>query len=253
MHKETINFQKEVNQRIVQNSENRNLKSAASSFMEQSIDAKYSYNFKFLGRPIIQYPQDIQALQEIVWEIKPDKIIETGIAHGGSIIYSASLLQTLDFCEGLTLSNTKRQVIAVDLDIRAHNKAEIQAHPFYPYITMFEGSSVDDRIISEIASLIEPEDKVLVLLDSNHTHDHVLLELEKYSKFVTPGSYIVAYDTVIEFLPNDTYIDREWGPGNNAYTAVELFIKQNPHFVRDKEIEDKLLFTVAPGGFLKRE
>ncbi|MDP3814382.1 cephalosporin hydroxylase family protein [Pseudomonas sp.] len=229
------------------------------ALQEKSIDwlvhscrHKYSYNFTWLGRPIIQYPQDIVALQELVWTVKPDLIIETGIAHGGSLILNASLLALLDLCEGRV--EAPRQVLGVDIEIRAHNRAAIEQHPLGSRITMLEGSSIDDALLEQVRRAAAKAQRVMVILDSNHTHDHVLQELQHYSPLVTPGSYCVVFDTVVEHMPAEFFPDRPWGPGNNPKTAVHAFL-QSPAgepFEIDTAIQNKLLITVAPDGFLKR-
>lgn len=229
------------------------------ALQEKSIDwlvhscrHKYSYNFTWLGRPIIQYPQDIVALQELVWTVKPDLIIETGIAHGGSLILNASLLALLDLCEGRV--EAPRQVVGVDIEIRAHNRAAIEQHPLGSRIRLIEGSSVAEEIVAQVRDEAAKAQRVMVILDSNHTHDHVLQELERYSPLVTPGSYCVVFDTVVEHMPAEFFPDRPWGPGNNPKTAVHAFL-QSPAgepFEIDTAMQNKLLITVAPDGFLKR-
>lgn len=214
----------------------------ADTFMEQSIKQKYSYNFEWLGRPIIQYPQDLIAMQELIWKLQPDLIIETGIAHGGSLVFYASMLELIG----------KGQVVGVDIDIRTHNRTAILSHPMYKRITMIEGSSIADDVVAKVKHLAEGKQTVLVTLDSNHTHDHVFKELTLYSPFVTPGSYLVVFDTIIEELPDDIYPDRPWGQGNNPKTAVWEFLKNNKHFEIDKSIQDKLVITASPDGYLKR-
>ncbi len=234
------------------------LKALTQSWFNAANAAKYSYHFSWLGRPIIQYPQDIVALQELVWQVKPDVIVETGIAHGGSLILSASLLAMLDLCEatekGETLdpANPKRRVIGVDIDIREHNRKAIEAHPMAGRISMLQGSSVDPDIVAQVFAAVGDANTVLVSLDSNHTHEHVLAELHAYAPMVTKGSYCIVFDTVIEDLPNEIFTDRPWSRGNNAKTAVHEFLQTNAAFEIDKAIENKLLITVAPDGFLKR-
>lgn len=203
---------------------------------------KYAYNFTWLGRPIIQLPQDMVAVQELVWQVKPDLIIETGVAHGGSLIYSASLLELL---------GGSGRVIGIDVDIRAHNRAEIENHPLARRIQLIQGSSVDRDTIRQVRETARGAERVLVLLDSNHTHEHVLQELRGYSPLVTKGSYLVVFDTLIEDMPGDLIKDRPWGKGNNPKTAVWEFLKKNRRFVVDKDIEAKLLLTVAPDGYLR--
>jgi len=219
---------------------------------------KYSYHFEFLGRPIIQYPQDMVAMQELIWEIKPDLIIETGIAHGGSLILSASMLSLLDYCDAIeqgTMLDPKaprRRVLGLDIDIRAHNRAAIEAHPMANRIDMVEGSSIDPAIIAQVQGIARGYERVLVCLDSNHTHEHVLAELEAYAPLVSAGSYCVVFDTLIEDMPAEMFPDRPWRPGNNPKTAVSEYLKKHPEFQIDKDIQNKLLITVAPDGFLKR-
>lgn len=214
----------------------------ARSFFNNSCKYQYSYNFTWLGRPIIQFPQDIIAIQEIIWEVKPDLIIETGIAHGGSLILSASILEII---------GGDGQVLGIDIDIREHNRIEIEKHPMFKRITMLEGSSIEDKIIKQVNKIATTPKKIMVILDSNHTHDHVFLELNLYSPLVTKGSYLIIMDTVIDDMPLDFFPDRPWGVGNNPKTAVHEFLKENERFVIDKDIENKLLITVAPDGYLK--
>lgn len=203
---------------------------------------KYSYNFTWLGRPIIQYPQDIAAMQEIIWSVKPDLIIETGIAHGGSLIFYASMLE---------LIGGEGEVLGIDIDIRQHNRTEIEKHKMYKRITMIEGSSVDEEVVSKVYGFARNKEKVLVVLDSMHTYSHVLQELRAYSPLVTAGSYLVVFDTIVEDIPEELFTDRPWGKGNNPKTAVYQFIKENDRFEVDYEIEKKLLITAAPNGYLK--
>jgi len=231
---------------------------AGMKFMLASIAPKYSYNFKWLGRPIIQYPQDMIAMQELIWQIKPNLILETGIAHGGSLIMSASLLTLLDYCDAVDAGQTldpaqpRRKVLGLDIDIRAHNRAAIEAHPLAGRIEMIEGSSIAPAVIKQVKQRAKDYDRILVCLDSNHTHDHVLAELEAYAPLVTQGSYCVVFDTIIEDLPAGSFPDRPWDKGNNPKTAVWEYLKTHPEFEIDHEIDDKLLISVAPCGFLKR-
>lgn len=242
------NFCDEVIDRINNNAVEKKLKEASSNFVLESIKPKYSYNFSWLGRPIIQYPQDIVALQEIIWEVKPDIIIETGIAHGGSLILSASMITLLEACGEIE----EGYVLGVDVDIRRHNKEAILAHQMSKKITMYEGSSIEKDIIEKVCKFAEKGDKILVCLDSNHTHEHVLSELNAYAPLVSTGSYCVVFDTVIEDLPDDMFPDRPWGKGNNPKTAVREFLESHPEFEPDSMIENKLMITAAPGGYLKK-
>jgi cephalosporin hydroxylase len=233
-------------------------KELSSKWLDYAFDRKYMYNFSWLGRPIIQLPSDIVAFQEIVWNIKPDLIIETGIAHGGSLILSASMLALLDLCDAaeagtqLDPRSPARRVLGVDIDIRAHNRAAIEAHPLAFRIDMIEGSSIDAQVIEKVQRRAAEAKRVLVCLDSNHTHAHVLAELEAYAPLVTPGSYCVVFDTVIEQLPADMFPERPWKPGDNAMTAVEAYLANHPEFVSDTDIDAKLQISVAPRGYLRR-
>ncbi|APG46140.1 cephalosporin hydroxylase family protein [Phaeobacter porticola] len=234
------------------------LQSSAMAFLRASARAEYSYNYHWLGRPIIQYPQDIVAMQELIWQIKPDLIIETGIAHGGSLIFSASMLAQLDMHEAIEAgtmfdpAQSKRRVLGVDIDIRPHNRDAIDAHPMRSRIEMIEGSSIDAGIVQQVKEIAAGYDKVLICLDSNHTHDHVLQELRAYADLTSVDSYCVVFDTLIEDMEDDTYPDRPWGKGDNPRTAVEAYLKENDCFETDEDIHDRLLITVARGGFLRR-
>ena len=243
-----IEFKKDCINRIKSYANNKPLTKAANDFMCESTITKYSYNYSWMGRPIIQYPQDIVAMQEIIWEIKPDLIIETGIAHGGSLIFYASILTLLEL-SGL-VKNPK--VLGIDIDIRKHNKEEIEKHPMFKKIEMIEGSSIDKDIAKKVDEISRGFKNIIVILDSNHTHDHVLKELELYAPLVTKGSYCVVFDTIIEDMPANNYPDRPWDKGNNPKKAVWEYLKSQPEFEIDKSIENKLLITVAPDGYLKR-
>jgi cephalosporin hydroxylase len=251
-------FKREVAARVAAIAADRGLAAAAGAFLQASTIPKYSYNFFWLGRPIIQYPQDIVAMQELIWSVRPDLVIETGIAHGGSLVFSASMLLLLDACDALAtgvafdVRTARRTVLGVDVDIRAHNRAAIQAHPMASRIRMIEGSSTAPEIVARVSEIARAHDRVLVCLDSNHTHDHVLAELEAYAPFVTKGSYCVVFDTMIDDLPKELYPDRPWGPGNNPKTAVREYLKAHREFEIDSSIHEKLLITVAPEGYLRR-
>ncbi|NOT36012.1 MAG: cephalosporin hydroxylase [Saprospiraceae bacterium] len=234
-------FEIERKERISSFGKNEDLRKSAHEFNVISNRDKYSYNFSWMGRPIIQYPQDMIAMQELIWQIQPDVIIETGIAHGGSLIYYASIMELIG----------KGKVIGVDIDIREHNKLAIESHPMFKRIRMIQGSSVDTSIVESVAKEVKSSDVVMVLLDSNHTHDHVYQELKLYNKFVTLNSYLVVFDTIIEDMPNGMY-DRPWDVGDNAKTAVFQFLKEHDQFVIDEQIDNKLLISVAPQGYLKR-
>jgi cephalosporin hydroxylase len=212
---------------------------AAAEFLKESTVPKYSYNFSWMGRPIIQYPQDIVVMQELIWSIQPDVIVETGIAHGGSLIFSASMLELNAICGGVK-------------DIRAHNKQAIESHPMAKRIQMIQGSSIDAGIVDQVRQRVKDRKRILVCLDSNHTHHHVLEELKAYAPLTSVGSYCVVFDTVVEDLPADMYPDRSWGPGDNPKTAVHEYLKTHSEFEIDRRIHDKILISVAPDGFLKR-
>lgn len=230
----------------------------AESVFNDICKYKYSYHFTWMGRPIIQFPQDIVAMQELIWSVKPDLIIETGIAHGGSLIFSASMMALLDMYYPIRSDkqNNEKQksriVLGIDIDIRSHNRAAIEQHPLYSKIEMIEGSSVSKDVIQQVYDVSQKFEKIMVCLDSNHTHDHVLAELNAYAPLVSRGSYCVVFDTVVEAMPKEMFPDRPWGPGNNPKTAVMEFITNQKEFVIDNSIDDKLMFTVAPSGYLKR-
>jgi len=251
-------FQKEVANHISANLANQDLKKAAHEFMLASIEAKYSYNFEWLGRPIIQYPQDMVAMQELIWSVKPDLIIETGIAHGGSLILSASMLALLDMEEAMISGQTidprqsKRKVLGIDIDIRPHNRKAIEEHVMSSRIQMIQGSSIDVNTIDEVRQIAANYKKVLVCLDSNHTHDHVLAELLAYAPLTSIGSYCVVFDSIVEDIPKAMSFDRPWGPGNNPKTAVWEYIRRTQGFEVDQSMDGKLLISVAPSGYLKR-
>ncbi len=251
-------FEKEVTARIAANPKNELMCASATTFMRTSAASKYSYNFFWQGRPIIQYPQDMVAMQELIWSIKPDLIIETGIAHGGSLIFSASMLAQLDMCEaieaGQTLDPNKssRKVLGIDIDIRPHNRTAIETHPMASRIQMIQGSSIAPEIVEQVKAVAKDFVRILVCLDSNHTHEHVLAELNAYAPLASVGSYCVVFDTVVEDMPGDMFPDRPWGPGNNPKTAVWEYLKTHPEFEIDKSIQHKLLITVAPDGYLRR-
>ena len=241
-------FEEEVRRNVEQQGEDVALRRDSVDWMIRSAKYKYSYNFRWLGRPIIQFPQDIVAMQELVWSLQPDLVIETGIAHGGSLIFYASLLELNALCGG----PANAIVFGVDIDIRSHNRSAIEAHPLAKRVVMVEGSSTDPDVVRRAAELAGARQRVLVCLDSNHTHDHVLAELHAYSPLASVGSYCVVFDTFIEALPPRMYPDRPWDRGNNPGTAVRAFLAAHPEFQPDKEFDAKLLISVAPGGFLKR-
>jgi cephalosporin hydroxylase len=233
-------------------------KESSADWLLHASRHKFVYNFDWLGRPIIQTPVDMVAMQELIWTTRPDLIIETGIAHGGSLILSASILAMLDMCEAIDSRETidplrsRRKVLGIDIDIRAHNRTAIEAHPMASRIEMIQGSSIAPKVVSEVKKFAEDYDCILVCLDSHHTHDHVLAELEAYAPLISLGSYCVVFDTIIESLPADMFPDRPWGPGNNPKTAVLEYLKTHPEFVIDKFIDQKLVISLASDGYLKR-
>ncbi len=241
-------FEKETADRIAANGTNEELRASADAFIGISITAKYSYNFSWLGRPIIQYPQDIVFLQELIYSIKPDLIIETGIAHGGSLVLSASMLELNAACGG----PPDGAVLALDIDIREHNRRALEAHPMFRRISLIEGSSTAPAIVEQVRARAAGKRNILVFLDSNHTHEHVLAELEAYAPLVSVGSYCVVFDTIIEHLRTHTFPGRPWGVGNNPQTAVAEYVAAHPEFEVDSAADNKLLISAAPGGYLKR-
>lgn len=235
-----LEFKNKNRKKITQMFNDKKLRETTKKWFLQTYEYEYSYHFSWLGRPIIQYPQDMISIQEIIWNYKPDIIIETGIAHGGSLIFSASILEIIG----------KGEVIGIDIDIRKHNKKEIEKHPLYKRITMLEGSSIDKKIRDKVLELSKNK-KVIVFLDSNHTEKHVLKELEFYSPLVTKGGYVVVFDTIIEDLPEKFVQNRDWDKKNNPKSAVIKFLRKNDRFKIDKKLEKKLLVTAAKDGYLK--
>ncbi|MCP2513935.1 cephalosporin hydroxylase family protein [Achromobacter mucicolens] len=252
-------FKNEVQGNIQRLGEDKALAADTLAWMIQAgTSGAYTYNFQWLGRPIIQYPQDIHAMQEIIWATRPDVIVETGIAHGGSLILSASMLAMLDYCDAqinqtpLLPGKSNRRVIGVDIDIRAHNRQAIEAHPMSHLIRMVQGSSIAPDVVQQVRDLVGDAQRVLVCLDSNHTHDHVLAELEAYAPMTTPGSYCIVFDTVVEDMPPELCAHRPWGKGNSPKTAVQAWLPLNLQFEQDFGMQHKLQITVAQDGFLKR-
>ncbi|BBP78578.1 cephalosporin hydroxylase [Pseudomonas gingeri NCPPB 3146 = LMG 5327] len=234
-------FEAECQAEIAAQGQDEKLQGLAREFFNESAKHKYSYHFSWMGRPIIQLPQDMMAMQEIIWQVKPDLVIECGIAHGGSIIYYASLLELQGHGE----------VLGIDRDIRPHNREAIESHPMSKRISMIEGSSIELSTVEQVRAAAEGK-KVILVLDSNHTHDHVLEELRLYAPLVSVGSYCVVMDTVVEDMPPEFFPDRPWGPGDNPKTAVWAYLEENRDFEIDKQLENKLLVTVAPDGYLRR-
>ena len=252
----------QFNQSVAENikglREDTDLQGLSKIWVREITRHKWAYNFRWLGRPAIQFPNDAWALQELIWKVRPDLIIETGIAHGGSLIFSASMLALLDMCDAIdaavTLDPAKsnRMVLGIDIDIRAHNRAAIEAHPLSSRIKMIQGSSIAEDVVASVREIASKFQRVLVCLDSNHTHDHVSAELQAYAPLTSIGSYCVVYDTVVEDMPADMFSSRNWGPGNSPKTAAWEYLKTHPEFEIDKDIQYKLLITVAPDGYLKR-
>lgn len=260
MQVEYQSFREERDSEILKMGEDRYFLEASRVWQGLARQHKYAYHFEFAGRPLIQYPQDIVAVQEIMWSVRPDLIIETGIAHGGSLAMSAGMLALLDLSDSMgpkkglrpSLQSPNRTVIGVDVDIREHNRRALESHPFFPWIELVEGSSTDPAIVEMIRAKAESATTVLVMLDSNHTHEHVLAELRAYANLVSRGSYCIVFDTIIEFVEGDHFADRPWGKGNSPMSAVEEFMRDTGEFMFDKFIVDKLGVTSAPGGYLKR-
>ena len=251
-------FAQERLQRLEEYSEDARLKSLAHDWVFHSMQQKYLYNFDWLGRPIIQYPEDMVAIQELIWKVKPTLVIETGIAHGGSLVLSASMLAMLDYCEAVEAGTSldprksRRRVVGIDIDIRSHNRSAIEDHPLSGLISMVEGSSVDQHVIDEVHQLAAGHETVIVFMDSNHTHEHVLGELNAYAHLVTNGSYCVVFDTFVEDMPPKYFPDRPWDKGDSPKTAVREYLKSHSEFEIDKSIDNKLLISVAPDGYLLR-
>ena len=255
---ESEKFEREVQQNISNIALDEDIKALSRIWVREVSPYKYPYNFKWFGRPAIQLPTDAWALQEIVWEVQPDLIIECGIAHGGSLIYSASLLAMLDYCDAvrnktiLDPNKSARKVLGIDIDIRDHNKSKIENHPLSKNIEMIEGSSVDATIIEKVRIFSKKYKKIMLLLDSNHTMEHVSNELNAYANLVTKNSYCIVYDTLLEMMPKSLMGSKEWGLGNGPLSAVKNFLENNDNFEANTDIDNKLLITVAPNGFLKR-
>jgi cephalosporin hydroxylase len=250
-------FELEVQGRIADLAKDQNLQSLSRSWVEGALRSKYPYNFSWLGRPVIQLPQDLVALQELIWRTKPDLILETGIAHGGSLILSASLLTLIDCCEAIEQGRafdprqTRRRVLGVDIDIRAHNREAIEAHPLSHRIDMMQGSSIAPETIEKVRAYARNFKRIMVCLDSNHTYAHVLAELTAYAPLTSKGSYCVVHDTFVEDMPESMFLDRPWGPQNSPGQAVRDFLAGTDRFAIDADVHNKLLITCAPRGFLK--
>ena len=251
-------FDREVERNVASLADAVEFRRASQSWLLEANRRKYAYNFSWLGRPIFQVPQDLQAAHEIIWQVQPDLIIETGIARGGSLVFNASMLAMIDLCEATRaggsyrLGDSKRRVVGIDIDIRSHNREAIEQHPLAALIEMVAGSSTDPSVIDHVGRIAESHERVMVCLDSNHTHEHVLNELNAYAPMVTPGSYCIVYDTGIEDLPAGFCSDRPWDKGDNPKTAVWAFLAKHTAFSVDKSWESKLGITSAPDGFLVR-
>ena len=251
-------FADECEANIRKQGEDKDLHALSLQWNASSAAYKYTYNFTSLGRPVIQLPQDMVAVQELIWQIRPDLIIETGVAHGGSLVMSAASLALLEFCDARNSNKSldpaapSRHVIGIDIDIREHNRRAIETHPMSDRIILIEGSSTSSDVVDQVRKIAATKERILVFLDSNHTHEHVLDELRAYAPLVSPGSYCVVFDTVIEDLPEDFFPDRPWSRGNNPRTAVAAFLSENDDFVVDSLQDARLLISVAPGGWLRR-
>lgn len=221
---------------------NQKLNLERDSFFQNLVDAKYSYNFNWMGVPIIQMPGDLIVFQEIVNKVRPDVIVECGVARGGSILFWSSMLE---------LFHKVGIVIGVDIEIKTHTQEAIKDSMFKHRIKLIEGDSTDVSTLNKVKSLIPKDKKVMIVLDSNHTESHVLKELDLYSQLVSTGSYLIVLDTVIEKLKPEK--NRPWGPGDNPMTAVEKFMKDKSNvFKQDFDLEYKSYLTVAPNGFYER-
>lgn len=245
-------FQLECAEEIIAQQKDAEYQKLSQAWLIKAQQLKYSYHFEWLGRPIIQYPQDMIAMQELIWQIKPTLIIETGIAHGGSLIFYASMMALLDQCEGKLMSNSTRRVVGIDIDIRQHNREFIEKHPLSKYITMIQGSSIAKETFDAAENHTKPNDIVMVCLDSNHTHEHVLDELKLYSKLVSPLSYCVVFDTSVDIMPDNMFEDRPWKASNSPGSAVKKFIEENNQFQVDSTIDAKLGISISLNGYLKK-
>ncbi|WP_295444547.1 CmcI family methyltransferase [uncultured Thiodictyon sp.] len=263
-------FDRRVKENVRRLGEDKDFRGLSNVWVREAIRHSYAQNFTWLGRPIIQVPQDVYAIQELIWAVRPDLVIETGVAHGGSLILSASLLALLDYCdavaagEPLVPCDSQRRVLGIDIDIRAHNRAAIASHPMAHLIELVQGSSIEPTIVSAVKRRAADFNRVLVFLDSNHTHEHVLAELEAYAPLVGMDSYCVVWDSGVEDLPDGFVTDRPWGKGNNPKTALLAYLGAldrdgrlaadgSPlHFEIDKEIEYRIMITASTDGFLKR-
>ena len=251
-------FQRDVASNIEGLRADVDLQALSRIWIREITPHRWAYNFSWLGRPAIQFPNDAWAMQEIIWQVRPDLIIETGIAHGGSLIFSASMLALLDLVDAASANSTidpkisKRKVLGIDIDIRPHNRVAIEQHPLSSRIQMIQGSSISAEVVDRVNDIAKGYSRILVCLDSNHTHDHVLEELKAYAPLTSVGSYCVVFDTIIEDMPESFFQNRQWGVGNNPKTAIREYLKTHTEFQIDQNVHHKLLITVAPDGYLKR-
>jgi cephalosporin hydroxylase len=251
-------FEARNREMIARMGKDSSLRQSSFDWLAQSAQYEYTYHFEWLGLPVIQLPGDIVAAQEVIYKVKPDLIIETGIARGGSLTFSASMLALLDYADAvqrnevLDPAKPKRRVIGIDIDIRSHNRSALDAHPMRSRIDLIEGSSVAPEIVAKVRDMAAGYSRVMVVLDSNHTHQHVIGELNAYAPLVAVESYCIVFDTAIEDMQAGSFPDRPWDKGNNPKTAVWEFLKTHPEFEIDHTIHDKLQITVAPDGYLRR-
>jgi cephalosporin hydroxylase len=236
-------FQEERRKAVLDMGKDKKFREMSLDWILKSNEHKYGYNFTWMGRPIIQFPNDMFIIQELIWQVKPDLIIETGIAHGGSIIFSASMLE---------LNGGNGKVVGIDVDIRKHNRVELEKHPMMKRIVMLEGSSTDEEIVNQVYEIAKDKKSIMVFLDSYHTHEHVLGEMNAYGELVSVGSYMVVFDTCIELFPKGYCSDRPWDVEDNPMTAIDEFIEMNDTFIRDELLNSKAIITAAPDGYLRK-
>lgn len=236
-------FREERRKAILEMGEDEAFRKMSLEWILKSNEYKYGYDFTWMGRPIIQFPNDMFIIQELIWQVRPDLIIETGIAHGGSIIFSASMLELIGG-DGV--------VVGIDIDIRKHNRIEIEKHPMMKRIVMLEGSSTDGDCMDRVYAIAKNRKSIMVFLDSNHTHGHVLAEMQAYGKLVTVGSFMVVFDTCIELFPKGYCSDRPWDVGDNPMTAIQEYLENNDTFIRDELVNSKAIITAAPNGYLRK-
>ncbi|GMQ82800.1 MAG: cephalosporin hydroxylase family protein [Rhodothermia bacterium] len=234
-------FERSKREQAFAQSNDKNLRRISLDFVVESDKYAYGYQWTWLGVPVIQLPQDILITQEIIWNTKPDLIVETGIAWGGSIVLYAAILELIG----------NGRVIGIDVALPDKNRREIMKYPFSRRITLYEGSSVEPDIVSKVVAEFSRGEKVMVLLDSDHTHDHVLQELRMYAPLVTPGQYLVVSDTVVDDIPIQEHRPRPWSRGNNPKTALNAYLKETDRFEIDDEIDAKLLVSYSPNGYVR--